>query len=262
MADTGARGLCLDERISYMYASLRFFEKDEHHVRRFCRENVLLLVFDGVLRFSENGVEQEVCGGEYYIQEQGKHQDGRLASDSPKYLYIHFHGDWSESGITLPRRGSFSRRSLLPLVEELDALSREEVSYIEKTAVFFRILSMLREKPERDSPAQKILEYLSAEYLSVSSLEDLCRVFHYSKNHIVNVFKSEFGQTPFEYINDQKIKRAMYLLETTSMSIDRIAQESGFHYYSHFYRLFLRKNGLSPLAWRTKQRIYPDLGER
>ena len=61
--------------------------------------------------------------------------------------------------------------------------------------------------------------------------------------------------TPFEYINDLKIRRAMYLLEVTSKSIDEIALESGFNHYSHFYRLFMRKNGASPFEWRKKVRL-------
>jgi transcriptional regulator GlxA family with amidase domain len=67
--------------------------------------------------------------------------------------------------------------------------------------------------------------------------------------------------TPFEYINDLKIRRAMYLLEVTSKSIEEIAIESGFNHYSHFYRLFMRKNGISPFEWRKKVRLNARLME-
>ena len=46
------QGMDLNAPITYKHASLRFFEKNEYHVERFSRDNVLLLVFDGVLRFS------------------------------------------------------------------------------------------------------------------------------------------------------------------------------------------------------------------
>ena len=66
------------------------------------------------------------------------------------------------------------------------------------------------------------------------------------------MFKAEYGMTPFEYLNDIKIKRGMYLLGATSRSIDAIARECGFNNYSHFYRLFIRKNGVSPYEWRER----------
>ena len=49
-------GIDLNKPIAYKHASLRFFNKNEHHIDRFCEDDVLLLVFDGVLRFSEDGV--------------------------------------------------------------------------------------------------------------------------------------------------------------------------------------------------------------
>lgn len=61
-------GIDLNKPITYIHSSLRFFNEKEHHINRFCEENVLLLVYKGVLRFSENGIEHEVRPGEYYIQ--------------------------------------------------------------------------------------------------------------------------------------------------------------------------------------------------
>ena len=63
-------GIDLDRVITYKHASLRFFKEKEHHITRLCEDNVLLLVFEGVLRFSENEEEIEVSAGEYYIQKK------------------------------------------------------------------------------------------------------------------------------------------------------------------------------------------------
>jgi transcriptional regulator GlxA family with amidase domain len=63
--------------------------------------------------------------------------------------------------------------------------------------------------------------------------------------------------TPFEYLNDVKLKRAMYLMRVTSNSVEEISLECGFNNYSHFYRLFIRKNGLSPSKWREMIQMDP-----
>ena len=82
--------LSMDSLPTYRFSSFRYFDKGEHHMERTFREDVLLLVMDGVLRFHEDGTPVEVGSGEFYIQRHGLHQVGIEESDTPKYFYIHF----------------------------------------------------------------------------------------------------------------------------------------------------------------------------
>ena len=252
------KGIDLNADIGYIVSSLRFFEENESHVTRICQHDVLLLVYEGVLRFTEDGEEYELHPGEYFIQRQNSYQTGFKPSDSPKYLYIHFIGKWTDDdkeGV-LSKRGGFDYAVMLPLVHKMDRLSHGNYTYAERVAVFFEILSLLhRSSSVSNTSASKMLRYIDQNYLTISSLDQICEHFHYSKNHVINIFRQSQGLTPFEYINDLKIRRAMYLLEVTSKPIDEIAAESGFNHYSHFYRLFMRKNGVSPFEWRKKVRL-------
>ena len=256
--DEEMKGIDLNGEIAYKTSSLRFFEKNECHITRTCPHDVLLLVYEGVLRFSEDGEEYELHPGDYFIQRRSSNQTGEKPSDSPKYLYIHFIGEWTDSerdGV-LARSGNFDCAAFMPLIYKIDRVAHENYTYTERMGALFEILSRLyRSVPDVDSAAVRILKYIDKNYLEISSLEDICDHFHYSKNHVINIFKQSQGMTPFEYINDLKIRRAMYLLEVTSKSIDEIALESGFNHYSHFYRLFMRKNGASPFEWRKKVRL-------
>ena len=78
----------MNNDIQYLFASLRYFDEKEYHVDRVCSDDVLLLVFEGVLRFSEDGVGYEIHPGEYHIQKHNSIQKGDRPSDSPKYLYV------------------------------------------------------------------------------------------------------------------------------------------------------------------------------
>ena len=49
-------GILLDQSIRYRHSSFRYFKEGEHHIERFCKDEVLLLIFDGVLRFEEDGI--------------------------------------------------------------------------------------------------------------------------------------------------------------------------------------------------------------
>ena len=105
----------------YKFSSYRFFDAGERHVKRFCNEDVLLIVFRGTLRFSENGVPKAVRSGEFYIQEKGLYQSGDEVSDSPEYYYVHFVGDITESDKGyLGIRGGFDKRQIEELVKKLE----------------------------------------------------------------------------------------------------------------------------------------------
>jgi len=89
------------------------------------------------------------------------------------------------------------------------------------------------------------------------SLDALAERFHFSKNHIINLFRQSYDMTPVDYLNTLRLQRAMHLLEATSDSAEEIACVCGFHSYSHFYRLFFRKNRVSPTLWRKQKRLSP-----
>lgn len=246
-------GIDLDKPILFTHASLRYFEKGEHHVNRVLPYDVLLSVFDGVLRFSEDGIEHEVTPGHYYIQKAFSKQRGDVVSDSPRYFYVHFNAEWTDSAYSLDTIGTFNYEMLKNSMRKLDKLSHSNSCYVEKTQIFYEILSVLNEKQqEQPSSANNICRYINDNYINEITLNDICSIFNYSKNHIINIFKAEYNMTPIEYINDLRLKKAMHLLESTSKPAEDISIICGFNCYSHFYKLFVKKTGLSPTNWRKK----------
>lgn len=250
-------GISLNEPVVFEHASLRFFQENEYHITRHCKSDVLLMVFDGVLRFREDGTDQQIGAGTYYIQKAGLLQEGIHPSDRPRYLYVHFRGSWDEDDGNLPLRGTFSVARLMPYMELMDKRAHSRCSYIQKAACFYEILGILQESQRKKTPADEMAQFLEENYLQIDSLKPLCQRFHYSKNHIINLFRQQFGVTPIDYLNGIKLKKAMHLLESTSQSIQEIASACGFSNYSHFYRLFLRHTGQSPARWRKAIFISP-----
>lgn len=248
-------GVNLDKFIEYRHASLRFFEAGERHVSRLCIDDVLLLVYDGILRFSEDGEQFEVGPGEYHIQRHNTVQTGEIASSAPKYFYVHFLADWSEGTSMLPVRGIFDYVKMKTIIEELDALEHSHAPYIAKAGKFYEILTQLRQSKAGDSVAHRMADSIARQCSGNLTLEKLCDEFHFSKNHLINLFKKEFDVTPIVYMNGLRLQKAEQLMEVTSNSLEDIALKSGFQNYSHFYKLFHRKHGMSPEQWRLKRRI-------
>ena len=161
-------GIDLDRPIKYIVASLRFFDRKEKHVERLCNHDVLLLVYEGVLRFWEDGVEREIRAGQYYIQKAGSYQYADKASDSPKYLYVHFFGEWTDGERVLARSGSFDYASMATLISRMDKLGHENYSYTERAAVFFDILSRLyRTAKSDDGIARQIRRFIQKNYTEI-----------------------------------------------------------------------------------------------
>lgn len=252
-------GIDLNKPITFLHSSLRFFVAGERHITRLCKDDVLLMVFDGILRFTEDNVEYEIHPGEYHIQKHDTFQSGEKESASPKYLYVHFRSEWSDTDTALPVDGFFDINTVKPLMNELDRLSHTNSLLIQKVDIFFKILISLQQKKKPTENADRILKIIQNNDIGELSLNSFCRELHFSKNHIINLFKKEFGTTPTKYINGLKLNYAKYLLEVTSDTIDDISQKSGFDDYSYFYKLFKRETGLSPTIWRRKKHIEPSL---
>jgi AraC-like DNA-binding protein len=134
----------------------------------------------------------------------------------------------------------------------IDTAAHEKRTHAERQYLFLKLLLTLKEKPTVNPTARQLSDYIEKNLARISSLSDVCEAFHYSKNYIIRIFNKEFGLSPIQYINDVRIKRAMYLLETTSRSVKEIMEECGYSDYPYFYKRFVRRTGLSPLRWRCQ----------
>ncbi len=248
-------GINLEKPISYINASFRYFKSKERHTTRVCHDNVLLLVFKGVLRFREDGIDYEITPGKYHIQKQNSLQSGPVESDIPQYLYVHFLGEEvnGEQGI-LKKQGEFDIGKFMPLMIKLDELAHSNSTYISQSAVFYEILSRLSQIKTKMNTANQIARYIEENATSQITLEQISEKFIFTKNHIINIFKKEYGITPFEYLKKVRLNNSLRMMEATSLSLEEISYKNGFNDYPYFYRVFKKEMGVSPEAWRKKMR--------
>ncbi len=67
-------------------------------------------------------------------------------------------------------------------------------------------------------------------------------------------FKQQTGVSPAQFQNTILINRARDLLSATDLSVSEVAMKSGFDTVYYFSRLFTKKTGLTPSAYRTQSR--------
>lgn len=98
--------------------------------------------------------------------------------------------------------------------------------------------------------AKKIMDYLDQSYMEDISLQDVSEKFHMHPNSICHLLKKEFNTSPKQYMLERRLGEAQYMMSSTSMSIEKIAEAVGYKNLNHFYRKFNSVYGISPTQWR------------
>lgn len=81
---------------------------------------------------------------------------------------------------------------------------------------------------------------------------DLAAVAQLSASHFTRAFKETFGETPIDYVARQRMRYAQDLMLRSGECLSQIALTCGHCDQSHFTRVFRRKVGMSPRAWRRQ----------
>jgi AraC family transcriptional regulator len=68
--------------------------------------------------------------------------------------------------------------------------------------------------------------------------------------HFARAFKLTTGLPPHRWLLERRVERSKSLLMTTALSLVDIANTCGFAEQSHFTRVFTKRVGISPGAWR------------
>lgn len=114
-------------------------------------------------------------------------------------------------------------------------------------------------KPEAVIPEwlSLIQSYIIENYNKNWNIKDLARRSCLSESRFSHVFKEIMGFSPVEYRDYLRIEHAKEFLRDTALSIEQIAEETGFASIPGFYSAFSRRTGLTPGKYR-KQTFTPD----
>lgn len=110
------------------------------------------------------------------------------------------------------------------------------------------------EMPKEGSCADVVMEYIHANYMNDIKLETLCFAAHRNRTTLNKAFKERTGQTAIEYLLNYRLRLARELLAHTGLTIDEIAQATGFVYGTYLIRQFKSKMGQTPTQYRQDVR--------
>ena len=111
-----------------------------------------------------------------------------------------------------------------------------------------------REKSTVSEAALQIKEYIDAHIYEKIAVSDLAQIASLSASQLTRVFRSAYGQSPYDYVLARKIDTACRLLLNTGMSVKEVAYRLNFVDEHYFSNGFCKRRGMPPGRYRTEGR--------
>lgn len=102
----------------------------------------------------------------------------------------------------------------------------------------------------QDALLSKLLDYMRGDLQQEHSLDELAERVSMSRRSFTRRFHKATGMTVGGWLDAERLRRAKDLLESTSMSIDQVAEQSGYRTAVSFRQSFNRAFQVSPREWR------------
>lgn len=154
-----------------------------------------------------------------------------------------------------------SHKRLIHEIESVDEPSNLLIESLITTLCADMMRHLLRQEQtwlERRSSEDEELELIDgAKMLLIAniredlSLNQLAKQLKLSPYHFLRLFKKHTGQTPLQYLTQERINLAKELLLNTQDGIMEISLQVGYQNPSHFSTLFRRHVGLNPREFRV-----------
>jgi transcriptional regulator GlxA family with amidase domain len=133
--------------------------------------------------------------------------------------------------------------------ETARAVARKMVVYHRRSGGQSQFSTLLELEPKSDR-IQGALNYAVRNLKSSLSVEELAEVAALSPRQFSRAFRAETGQSPAKAVEHLRVEAARVLIEQGRLSMDAIADETGFADRERMRRAFLRRFGQSPQTIR------------
>lgn len=232
-------------------------------------EYELFVMTEGTLYLTYDKESFTLTSGQYLLLPPGKSSRQGFRSSYCAFYWLHFSvplqtaSDKNEVPFLLPQTGN------LPKPEKMAVLMKQLQDSVKNcypalaidamtTCVITELYGQLYRQLPRDnlSHSQKqiysdIVDYIQLHIAENIRVSDIASRFGYNAKYLSHIFCKITGATLKQFVLNQKIDSANFMLTDTNKSIADIAQSLGFDDSHNFSRAYKRVMGLSPSEYRN-----------
>lgn len=97
---------------------------------------------------------------------------------------------------------------------------------------------------------QKVVTRIDSDLTADLSLKTQAKLLNVNASYLSTLFKKETGMTLTDYVNKKRMENAVFLLNSTNMQIQNIAQYCGIPDVNYFTKIFKKYIGKTPKEYR------------
>jgi AraC-like DNA-binding protein len=98
----------------------------------------------------------------------------------------------------------------------------------------------------------EVFEFIDGHYSEPISLSDVAAAVALTPGHLTTAVRRKTGRTVQRWIAERRMAEARRLLRETALTVDAVADQTGYRQTSFFIRQFRREHGETPGAWRAQ----------
>lgn len=246
------------------------------HFTRYMQDFELIVVTEGTAYFKVDNEEYTVGKGEFFLFPPASRQAGNKKSCCAFYwmhftynnsISIKFSEEFpeeiSEDKIFIPSYGKIENlEKIIVMMKHLQDSVRSYHNNLQNnyacTTILCEINSQFSSKQNHENAAFKkkqlfndIQDYIKWNRNKDIKVSEIAEHFGYNKRYISYLFNTIAGITLKQYIMQEKIELAKFLLCDTNDNISEIAYQLGFNDNHNFMRSFKKIVGLTPTQYRN-----------
>ncbi len=149
----------------------------------------------------------------------------------------------------------------LTLKSELESGQENNKMYVDSAAIFLathliKHYSVIQYNVKEDadtlshSNLRQVIEYMDVYLNQNVGLTELADLVGLSQCYFARLFKKSTGISPAQYLIKLRLEKVTRLLGSTKLSVDEIAQQTGFSSHSYLCRMFRKYRSVTPAQYR------------
>ncbi|EKQ56420.1 MULTISPECIES: response regulator [unclassified Clostridium] len=119
---------------------------------------------------------------------------------------------------------------------------------------YAKIINRLNEKKKYSSMVLSTIKYIEDNYYSNDlNINYISEILEVTSSYLSKILKKETGLSFIDYLTNTRIKKAMYIMEDSTIKIYDVAELVGYSNQHYFCRAFKKVVGVSPTDYKRRK---------